>query len=108
MFLRALTEAGDVWDDPSEDLMYELLSDLPGVGDWVIVERPSDPTGQTYAQVLLNTDGTFLIEYREGGPRRHYQAIALDMRTVHAALSGWAFELDGWRDPLEWHELKVP
>jgi hypothetical protein len=103
--LRALTEDGETYDNPSEDLLFELLSDLSGADNWLIVERPSDPNGETYAQVLLKEDGTFVIEHREGSAERHYQATAPDIHSVHEALTGWAFELDGWRDPLEWQQL---
>jgi hypothetical protein len=51
--IRALTETGAVWGDPSEDLLFELLTDVDhGEGTWVIVERLADSQQQTYGQVL--------------------------------------------------------
>jgi hypothetical protein len=44
---------GDTYDDPSEDALFELLSDI-SAGDalWITVEKLSDATGQNYAQAL--------------------------------------------------------
>ena len=66
--LRALTESGAIWDDPSEDLLFELLSDIDrGHGTWFIVERVADATGQTYIQVIQDGQGGWTVERREGG-----------------------------------------
>jgi hypothetical protein len=76
-----------------------LLGDIEaGQGSFLIIERTADAGGQTYAQVARNDDGTYLVEHREGSADHHYQTTAPTMREAHALLTGWAFELDGWRD----------
>jgi hypothetical protein len=56
--LRALIESGERWDDPSEDLLFDLLSDIEaGEGSFLIVERAADVNGQTYSQALHLEDG---------------------------------------------------
>ena len=50
-------ESGEVLDDPCEDLLFELLTDIDrGEVQSIIVERLADPTGQTYAQAIKNRD----------------------------------------------------
>lgn len=106
--LRATTEQGHVWDDPSEDLLFELLTDVgEGVEQFFIVERLADPSGETYAQVLLDEDGGWLIERRDGAPDRHFAATIADKRAIHEALTGWAFELPGWESKAPWAQVSV-
>lgn len=101
--LRAIPEVGQTWDDPSEDLLFMLLEDIEaGEGTYVIVERTSDSSGQSYAQAARRDDGSYIVEHREGDADHHYATVAVDMRAAHALLTGWAFQLDGWRDQANW------
>jgi hypothetical protein len=101
--LRAKTEAGDQWDDPSEDLLFELLSDIEaGEGSFVIVELAADSNGQTYAQAARRDDGSYIVEYRDGSADRHYGTAVADMRTAHKLLTGWACEIPGWKQDAQW------
>jgi hypothetical protein len=70
--------------------------------EFLIVERTSDPSGQTYAQSLRLRNGRYVVERRDGAPDRHYKTVALDMRDAHALLTGWAFELEGWDRGHAW------
>jgi hypothetical protein len=102
-YLRATLESGTTWNDPSEDLLFELLTDLEhGPDTFFIIERVDDPSGQTYAQVLRTDDGRYIVEHRDGGPQHHRQAITPDIPAAHRALTGWCFGLDGWQDGLTW------
>lgn len=104
--LRATMESGAMWDDPSEDLLFMLLRDIEGEEEtFVIVERLSDPSGQTYAQVIRNDDGGWIIERRDGGPDHHYRAVFSDLRPVHAVLTAWAFELPSFPGPDAWETV---
>jgi hypothetical protein len=101
--LRAIPEAGQTWDDPSEDLLFMLLEDIEaGKGTFLIVERTADHTGQTYAQAARRVDGSYTVEHREGDADHHYGTGAADMRAAHKLLTGWAFQLDGWREQANW------
>ncbi|WFR71246.1 hypothetical protein P9209_18805 [Prescottella defluvii] len=43
---------------------------------FVVVRRLDlEPAGQHYMQVYLNDDMSYDVEYREGGPDRHFQAL---------------------------------
>jgi hypothetical protein len=97
--IRAAAESGDTVEDPSENALYMMLEDIEaGEGTYLIVGSLTDSTHQTYAQTSRNDDGTYIVEYRDGGPERHYGTIAQDMRTAHALITGWVFGIPGWRD----------
>lgn len=104
--LRAIPEAGAPWDDPSEDLLFILLQDIEaGDESFLIVERITDSTGQTYAQALRCQDGSYVVEDRDGDAEHHYSTIVADMRTAHHLLAGWAFNLPGWTDHATWSQI---
>lgn len=61
----------------------------------------------TYAQTSRNDDGTYVVEYRDGGPARHFGTVAKDMRSAHALVTGWAQERPDWRDSATWRPVSV-
>ncbi len=104
--LRAIAEAGQPWDDPSEDLLLILFEDIEsGQGRFGIIERTTDPSGQTYAQAVGRDDGSYFVEHREGDAEHHYGTVVPDMRAAHQLLIGWAFQLPGWRDQAGWSQV---
>jgi hypothetical protein len=106
--LRATAESGDAINDPSEDALYMMLEDIEaGEGTYLIVDSLRDSTNQTYAQTSRNDDGTYIVEYRDGGPDSHYGTVAQDMRAAHALITGWAFGVPGWRDSATWEPVSV-
>ena len=99
--LTATVSSGAIWNDPSEDLLFELLSDIEaGREEFMVVDRCGHQG--TYAQAVLLDDGSFLLEYRAGSADSHFAATSRDKRTIHAAMTGWAFELEGWTALLDW------
>jgi hypothetical protein len=106
--LRAISEDGRTWDEPSDDRLSMLLQDIEdGRVSFLIVERPADPSGQTYAQVTRRDDGCYIVEHRQGDAERHYGTVVADMRAAHRLLSGWAFDLPGWRDQASWAPVQL-
>jgi hypothetical protein len=106
--LRATPEFGPSYDDPSEDALFELLEDLDaGEGTWLIVERVSDATGQSYAQALRREDGHYQVEHREGGPDSHVKTSVGDVRAAHQLMVGWAFQLPEWDSEHEWLPVRT-
>ncbi|MEU5437269.1 hypothetical protein AB0G73_28360 [Streptomyces sp. NPDC020719] len=107
--LRARSWSGECQDDPSEDALFDLLSEMNLRHRFVVVERlDSQPEGQHYMQVCLNDDMTCQVEFREGGPDLHFQARVdgpFDQRgheTVARVLQDWAVGRPGWREALPW------
>lgn len=96
--VRALIEDGESFDDPSEDLLFMLLEDVEGgAGTWVLVERTSDSSGQTYAQCLRLADGSYQLKHRDGNADRHFVSRAPGFRDAHTFLTAWSFDLPTWR-----------
>ncbi|MDO9439909.1 MAG: hypothetical protein Q7T73_03370 [Beijerinckiaceae bacterium] len=106
--LRATVESGDSIDDPSEDALFSMLDDIEaGDGTYLIVDVLGDVTRQTFAQTSRNSDGSYIVEYRDGAADRHFGTVAPDVRTAHALLTGWAFAVPGWRDNAAWEQVHV-
>lgn len=101
--LRATAESGDTINDPSEDALFRMFEDIEaGESTFLIVDCLRDATNQTYAQTSRNEDGTYIVEYRDGGPDHHYGTVAQNMRAAHALITGRAFGLPGWHDSASW------
>ena len=106
--LRAIPESGPSYDDPSEDALFEFLSDIDaGEGTWLIVERVVDATGQTYAQALRCEDGRYVVEHRDGQPDCHVKTNVGDMRAAHQLMVGWAFQLPDWDSGHDWSLVRT-
>ena len=89
-------------------MLFVLLQDIKaGQGTFLIVERTSDSTGQTYDQAERRADATYNIEHREGDAEHHFGTMVTDMRTAHHLLTGWAFELGRWKAGARWTRVAV-
>lgn len=94
--LRAIVSTGDTYDDPSEDVLFMLFEDVQREdAEFFVVERLSDTSGQTYAQTIPEPDGGWTVERREGSADAHFSTRLPDMRSAHALMTQWAFELPG-------------
>lgn len=107
--LRAIEWDGTSWDDPSDEQLHDLLADMSLTWRFVVVQRLDlEPVGQHYMQVYLNDDLSYRVEYREGGPDRHFHARVPREHEVFAVepvaevLQDWARGRPGWRKALPW------
>jgi hypothetical protein len=106
--LRATAESGDTIDDPSEDALFIMFEDIEaGETSFLIVDRLADASGQTYVQTSRNVDGSYIVEYRDGGPEHHHGTVVNDMRSAHSLVTGWAFERPRWRESAEWRRVET-
>jgi hypothetical protein len=106
LWLRAECASGELYGDPSENVLLELFGDVErGEEEYFVLTKPGSASSEVFSQVTLDDEARFVVEYRAGGQEHHYQAVTPDKRRAHAALTGWAFELDGWRDHLTWMPL---
>jgi hypothetical protein len=106
--LRAQTAAGRAYDTPNAALLLRLLNELGPGNQFLVVDRLDAPNPEHYMQVYLETDGTFVVEYREGAVDRHFEAVVDDVQSAHAVLAGWAAGSAGWRDGCDWRRWPVP
>jgi hypothetical protein len=104
--LRATNEAGETYDDPSEDLLFELLNELGEGNSFLIVERLDPERRDHFMQTVMGPDRTFVLEYREGPPETHFSTTIDSMRAVHEVMTKWGFDLPGWRDHLIWTRVQ--
>ncbi|MFJ5829461.1 hypothetical protein [Streptomyces sp. NPDC093089] len=107
--LQAVEADGATWDDPSEDQLHDLLADMSLSSRFVVVRRlDSEPVDQHYMQVFLNDDLSYQVEYREGGPDKHFQTWVprghgvFTVEPVAEVLQGWACGRPGWREAHSW------
>lgn len=104
--IRAANESGQAWEDPTEDALRFLLDDIEhGREKFVVIERLSDPSHQTYIQSIRNDLGEYVIEIREGGPDQHFRTVVPDMESAHDLITSWALERNGWRDLAVWDRM---
>lgn len=89
---RATTQSGQAFDDPSEDLLYQLFLEMEsGKELFIVVERLNDATGRTFVQALRDDDGKYVVEQRGGGIQTHRGTVKPSMPTAHLALCDWLF-----------------
>jgi hypothetical protein len=99
--LRLHTESGESWDDPSEDAMFEFMTDLgPGNG-WLEVVRIGDRDARDTLRVIRDDElECFDIDLRQGSSLRKSRGVAF--RVAHEVLTRWAFELPDWDVRVSW------
>lgn len=89
---RATTQSGQAFDDPSEDLLYQLFLKVEaGEELFIVVERLNDATGRTFVQALRADDGKYVVEQRGGDIDTHRGTVKASMPAAHLALSDWLF-----------------
>lgn len=105
--LRASTGGRAKWDDPSSDQLLALLSAVArGDEEFLIVERSSDRSGQTYIQAS-RVEGDWVVEHRDGSAERHFRTRVPDMQAVHSLLTSWASDLDDWPTAIAWERVTI-
>jgi hypothetical protein len=105
--LRASTGRGERWDDPSIDMLFELISDLErGDEEFFIVEQ-LDGSAANWFRVTRVVSGEYLMERNERSMLM--SATTRNKRWVHAAVVDWAHgisnsahEVHGWEEGLNW------
>lgn len=105
--LRATNEAGETYDDPSEGRLRDLIEALGAENSFLIVERLEPGRAGHFMQTVMGPEGApWILEYREGAQETHHSTSLESSRAVHDVLTGWAFDLPGWRDGLTWTPVR--
>jgi hypothetical protein len=101
--LRATEANGDSWDDPETDKLRELVLGRTPDNRFLVVERHDRTTlWQHSVQVYLNDDGSFDIEFREGGPHSHFRTRHVKPDEATDIVLGWSADEGGWREAQTW------
>jgi len=72
-------------------------------GPWLIIERAE----QEYIQSWFDTGEPVLVEYRDGGPERHFAATTTHRTQPQKVLWKWTINQQGWSDTLTWQPIEV-
>lgn len=123
--LRVTTANGPVLDNPSAVDLHDMLAAMNFRYPFVIVERTDlAPPGEHYIQVHMDLDidpdegRGYFVEYRDGGPDRHFRAVARDnapwgsawspaFERVVKVVQDWAFQRHGWREAMSWERIDL-
>ncbi|MGY0235518.1 hypothetical protein [Longispora urticae] len=93
-YYRADTEDGDHIEDPSEDSLFMLLTDLDATGNTYLTVTPPDDTATWYVSVARCDDGGYEVEYRDPHRREHEVIVHADAGRVALDLTVWLADRD--------------
>lgn len=84
---KVLTECGEIIAEVSGKMLYAVTdsSDYPAVGDWVLVDRQSNNTGNAIIHHILSRKSSF--ERKAAGPGLDRQIVAANIDTVFVCMS---------------------
>ena len=107
---RARTGQGEIWDDPSIDMLFELLGDLErGDESNFSVERLDGRPGVFHIRAV---GGAFTLQRYGESTAGVITASTSDKRWAHAVLVDWlyaipseAHEVHGWETELRWETI---
>ena len=75
-----------------------ILSDLPSSDPWIALERDSE----VYVQALRQKGGSFVLEYRDGGPARHFSTTLPEADEVLRRMWAWLRGEPEWAVGADW------
>lgn len=103
------TESAGRYVDINLETLHRLVGQMGPDNSFLILQR-SDKTNE-FAQTAIArkpnsemVNGAFVVEFKEASGQQ-YQAETKDLDRVRNALSGWAFDIAGWKDRLDWKPL---
>lgn len=101
-------EDGSTVDWPSVPGLYRLLDRIGGQGDtFLVVERIPDDE-QYFVQTLRDGEGEpYVVEYRDGSAKKHFQTEIVATADVLAVFAGWARGEEGWQGEHKWRRLRL-
>lgn len=107
--MTAFPELEQPLEHPTASELLEILEDIDaGNGSFLIVEQSSDPSGQTYMQLMLVEEGQWLVEYRDGRSDRHYATLVPQLSAAHGLLVRWMSGSRNWPPDVLWWPVSVP
>lgn len=103
--IRVVTSDGATLAGVSSNGLRDLLAEM-APGSFVIVDSPVSGGTEHFVQVARSETGGWHVEYRDGGPHRHYSADTDSVSVVQEVVVGWADGSPDWLDRLEWRRLQ--
>ena len=74
--LQATDALDQVFDNPSEQDLWQMVSGLRAGANYFVLVRhlPDDSADGTYIQTAVLRDGRFAVEYQDGDVQHHFRA----------------------------------
>lgn len=86
----------------SRERLSSLLLHLPPSDPWIVLEHGAE----MYAQARRRGDGSFDVEYRDGGPQAHFGTTVSDVRVVLDLLWRWIEGDPTWKHGISWTKVE--
>ncbi|MFE0581035.1 hypothetical protein [Streptomyces sp. NPDC058874] len=83
------SENGDHVDDPSEDALFMLISDLNGTDNTFVVVQPDEDDPLWFASVAVLDEGGYEIVRRDTTRREHDITTATSINQIAGDLTKW-------------------
>ncbi|GAA1393320.1 hypothetical protein GCM10009639_26310 [Kitasatospora putterlickiae] len=102
------TENDETHPRPGVEALAGLVRRIGAKRDrFLVVERrPDEP--DVYVQVWHEEGENYTLEYRDGGPDKHFQVLLDDPEPVITAMTAWARREPGWGEGHAWEALELP
>jgi len=87
-----------------------LLRDLVLRPTWPLADQPYFAVARgehEYVQTYRTDDGTYALEYRDGGPDAHFKYRTTDIGLVADVMWGWVTRDASWRTAVAWTRLEI-
>ncbi|GHH07050.1 hypothetical protein [Streptomyces lanatus] len=108
-FCRVEAENGEGYEDPSEDCLFELISDLNDADNTFILVQPDEDDPPWFASVAVLEEGGFEIVRRDTTHREHTVHTTHDIGRIASDLTIWLAARtypDGASDQLVRHPFR--
>jgi len=86
---RADSENGDHIDDPSEDALFELISELNDADNTFVVVEPDQDEPAWFASVAVIDEGGYEIVRRDTADREHQVDTDTSISRITSGLIVW-------------------
>ncbi|MFC8589785.1 hypothetical protein ACFUGD_35305 [Streptomyces sp. NPDC057217] len=83
------SENGDHIDDPSEDALFMLISDLNSTDNTFVVIQPDEDDPAWFASIAVLNEGGYEIVRRDTSRREHKVAIETSINQIAGDLIKW-------------------
>ncbi len=83
------SENGDHVDDPSEDALFMLISDLNGTDNTFVVIQPDEDDPAWFASVAVLDEGSYEIVRSDTSRREHDVATQTSINQIAGDLIKW-------------------
>ncbi|MCX4525857.1 hypothetical protein OG982_09155 [Streptomyces sp. NBC_01551] len=89
LYYRADSEDGDRIDDPSEDALFMMISDLNGSDNTFVVVQPDEDDPVWFASVTVAGERGYEVVRRDTSRNEHEVTMATSINDIARDLTVW-------------------